>query len=101
MLQLKLAHTLEGGEVVKVPAQCFHPGEYVRDEMIARGWDAEKLAEQTPYYTLKEVKQIINCEHDINPRMAFELHRIFDTSVELWINLQLAFNEWKKHKEGR
>lgn len=84
----------------KIPAQCFHPGEYVSDEIAARGWSVEELAKrmaQTPATTFGDefVKDFVNCKQDVTPFVAFALHRAFGTSAELWMNLQAAYDEWK------
>ncbi len=40
----------------------------------------------------------INGELDINPEIAARLAIVFNTSPEIWINLQAGYNRWQAHK---
>jgi addiction module HigA family antidote len=82
----------------RIPAQCFHPGEYIRDEMDARGWDVVELAKRMSAHDMpvEIVQSLVDCKQDINPNIAFGLRRAFGTSADLWMNLQKAFDVWKE-----
>ena len=68
----------------------FSPGEYIRDELSARGWTQEKLAQimGRPETALSE---IINGSKTITTQTAKELAAAFGTSAELWMNLESAY----------
>ena len=84
----------------RIPAQCFHPGEYIRDEMEARGWNVAELAKRMSVHSMpvEIVTSLIECKQDITPNIAFGLRRAFGTSADLWMNLQKAFDVWQESR---
>lgn len=68
----------------------FPPGEYIRDELEARGWTQEDLAAILGR-PLSAVNQIIKGNKAITPQTAHELAAAFGTSAELWLNLENAY----------
>ena len=75
-------------------AEAFPPGEYIKDELAARGWTQEDLA-QVVGRPIQAINEIINGKKTITPATAIELGAAFDTSSEMWLNLQ---NQWLLHK---
>lgn len=67
-----------------------HPGVYIEEELEARGWLQADLA-----YILNVsasiVNQIIRGKYGINAEMAKSLANAFDTSPDLFLNLQKAW----------
>ena len=80
-----------------MPAEYFHPSEYVRDECEARGWTAKDLAAAIGC-DIRLATELMQAEMRITRMKAYLLHRAFGTSVELWLNLQAAYD--KKPKES-
>jgi len=76
------------------PAEVFHPGEYLRDELELRGWSQTEFAEiiNRP---LRLVNEIIQGKRGISPETAKELGAALGTSAELWMNLNTAYHLWK------
>lgn len=68
-----------------------HPGEFIRDELEARGWSQRDLA-----YILGIKEQsfnlIISGKRGIRPEMAKALGELFDVSAEYFANLQLMYD---------
>lgn len=77
----------------------FTPGEYIRDELEARGWMQDDLAEIMGR-PLKSVNQIIAGTKAITPQTAKELAAAFGTSAELWMNLEIAFRLSKETSDA-
>lgn len=73
------------------PAEVFSPGEFIREELEARGWTQADLAGiiDRPIQT---VNLIITGKKTITARTAKELAAAFGTSSELWLNLQSAYS---------
>ncbi|MCB2160602.1 HigA family addiction module antidote protein [bacterium] len=80
------------------PAEVFHPGEYLLDELNARGWTQTEFAEiiRRP---IKLVNEIVNKKRGITPETAQEIAAAFGTSPELWMNLDSAYNLWKSDRD--
>jgi len=72
------------------PAEVFPPGEFIREELAARGWTQKDFAEILGR-PLAAVNQIIQGKRAITPRTAKELGAAFDTSAELWLNLESSY----------
>lgn len=76
------------------PAEVFHPGEHLLDELNARGWSQTEFAEiiNRP---LRLVNEIINGKKGITPETAREFGAALGTSAEFWMNLNTAYQLWK------
>ena len=80
------------------PAEVFHPGEHLLDELNARGWTQTEFAEiiNRP---LRLVNEIINGKKGITPETAREFGAALGTSAEFWMNLNTAYQLWKTDED--
>ena len=69
----------------------IHPGEHLKDELEALGMSQNKLALELRIPAAR-VSEIINGKRGITADTAVRLGRFFNTSVELWLNLQSAYD---------
>ncbi|MGH7514151.1 MAG: HigA family addiction module antitoxin [Gemmatimonadales bacterium] len=72
------------------PAEVFHPGEFLRDELEARGWTQTEFAEiigRSP----RVVNEIIAGKRGISPGTAKTIAAAFGTSPQFWMNLDTAY----------
>lgn len=72
------------------PAEVFSPGEFLSDELEARGWSQQEFAEiigRPPNL----VSQIINGKRTITPGTAKELAAALGTTPMFWLNLEAAY----------
>lgn len=88
------------------PAMAFHPGEYLQEELEARGWTLSDLLtwmhapprmgdrrrSKLPTYTGDELAAVLNGQMRVTELMAFRLSRALGTSVELWLALQATWD---------
>ena len=79
----------------RVVAEAFPPGEYLRDELEARGWTQEEFAEIIGR-SEAAVNRIINAKASITPETAKLFEAALSTSAMLWINLEAAYQFWLK-----
>lgn len=73
-----------------IPAEAFPPGEYLAEELAARGWSQTDFAEiigRTP----NQVSQLIGGKRAITPEVAKDLAAALDTSPLFWLNLEAAY----------
>ena len=71
-------------------AETFSPGEYIRDELEARGWTQSDLAEIMGR-PIPMVNEITNGKRAITLKTAQGLGEAFETGPEFWINLQSIY----------
>ncbi|HEX5414261.1 MAG TPA: HigA family addiction module antitoxin, partial [Chloroflexota bacterium] len=72
------------------PAEVFPPGEFLREELEARGWTQTDFAEiiERPVRTVNE---IIAGKRSITAETAEQIATALGTSAQLWLNLETAF----------
>lgn len=84
----------------RVPAECIPVSEFIAEELRAREWSEDTLAErmgggvQANHHTLS----ILNCNDPtvhLSDRTAYKLAHAFGTSVTLWLNLDAAWRKWR------
>lgn len=71
-------------------AEVFHPGVFIREELVARGWSQVELARRTglPGGTVRPVV----CGYvEINSHVAERLAAVFGTSATFWLNLNMQY----------
>ncbi len=74
----------------RVPAEVFPPGEFLADELAARGWSQTLFAEiiKRPQ---KLVNDIILGKRAITPETATDFAQALGTSAQFWMNLESAW----------
>jgi len=74
----------------RAPAEVFSPGEYLNDELQARGWSqvdfADIIGRPAPV-----VNQIIAGKRSITPEIAKLIAAALGTSPMVWLNLEAAY----------
>jgi HTH-type transcriptional regulator/antitoxin HigA len=73
-----------------VPAEVFSPGEYLKDELEARGWTQKEFAEIIGRSS-KLVNEIIAGKTSITPSTAVEIGAALGTGPMVWLNLENEF----------
>ena len=71
-------------------AEPFHPGEYIADELEARGWTQDDLAEITGV-SRRHVINLIQGRSGITADTAHRLAQAFGHEPISWMNLQAAY----------
>src|SRR4051794_23823689 len=76
------------------PAEAFAPGEFLRDELEARGWTQAQFAKilGRPFQLVNE---IINGRKRITEQTALEIAAALGTTAKVWLNLE---NTYRLHK---
>jgi HTH-type transcriptional regulator/antitoxin HigA len=77
-------------ETTRSVAEVYAPGEFIREELEARGWTQGDLCKilRRP---LQSINEIINGKKEITPETALALGEAFGTSAELWLNLENTY----------
>lgn len=71
-------------------AEVFPPGEFIKEELEARGWSQLDLAEIMGRHPV-QINKIVQGAQAITPETAVQLAKAFGTSAELWLNLENAY----------
>jgi HTH-type transcriptional regulator/antitoxin HigA len=71
--------------------EAFAPGEYLAEELEARGWSQVDLADILGR-PVQAVNEIINGKRSISADTARGLADAFGTSAQMWMNLQSAYD---------
>jgi HTH-type transcriptional regulator/antitoxin HigA len=72
------------------PVEVFPPGDFIREELEARGWTQEVLAEVLGT-SQRLVNEIITGRRAITPATARALGEAFGTGPNVWMNLESAY----------
>lgn len=75
---------------ILIPAEVFPAGEYLRDELDARGWSDIEFA-QIIARPPQAVSEIINGKKEITAETAVAIADALGSSAELWLGLQTAY----------
>jgi len=75
---------------IRDAAEAFPPGEFIKDELGARGWTQEDLAEITGMPS-PVISNIINTKRAISPDVASSLAAAFGTTAQFWMNLETSY----------
>lgn len=71
----------------RIPVEVFPPGEFLKDELEARGWTQTEFAEIIGK-DARLVSEVISGKRSITPETAIALGAALGTSPELWMNLE-------------
>ncbi len=71
-------------------AEAFPPGEFIKEEIDARGWSQEDLAEIVGRQS-SVISGLINGKRSISPEIASDLASAFGTTAQFWMNLESAY----------
>ena len=73
-----------------VPAEVFPPGEFIRDELEARGWSQTDLAEAMER-PVQVVSEIIRAKKRVTEATARELEAALDIEAEFWVRTEALY----------
>jgi HTH-type transcriptional regulator / antitoxin HigA len=85
--------------VERTPAEVFPPGEFIKEEIEARGWSQVEFAEilgRPP----RLVSELIAGKRAVTPETAKGLAAAFGTSAQLWLNLESSYQLSKLKHDG-
>lgn len=78
-------------------AEAFSPGEFLRDELQARGWTQAQFAKIIGR-PLQLVSEIINGKKRITEQTALEIGAALGTTAKVWLNLENTWRLWRAKK---
>jgi addiction module HigA family antidote len=77
---------------MKRPMRNIHPGEVLREEIVAANNLTVTAAAKMLGISRQNLNNIIHEKSDITPEMSFRIAKVFGGTADLWANLQTKFN---------
>lgn len=85
----------------KMKRKPTHPGVIIKEDyLVPLSISIKDMAENLGV-SRKTLSKILNERGSITPDMALRLSRAFDTSPDLWLNLQNSYDLWSAEKESK
>ena len=78
-----------------------HPGVILKEDYLNPLAISIKDMAENLGVSRKTLSKIINARGSITPDMALRLSRAFDTSPDLWLNLQKNYDLWNAENESK
>jgi antitoxin HigA-1 len=79
----------------KMTRQPTHPGNIIKEDYLAPLSISIKDMASALGVSRKTLSKIVNERGSITPEMALRLSRAFDTTADLWMNLQKNYDLWR------
>lgn len=83
----------------RIAAEVFPPGEFLKDELEARGWTQAEFAEIIGKDT-RLVSEVMSGKRTVTPETAVVLGQALGTGPELWMNLESQYQLSKVRSVG-
>ena len=77
-------------DMARTVVHAFPPGEYLRDELEARGWTVAEFAESIGL-PVQAVSEILDTKQEITAETAMAISAALGTTPEVWLNLQTRY----------
>ena len=77
-----------------------HPGVFVAEDILDEFSLTQEALAQELRVSRRTINQIVNAKRGITADMALRLARFTNTSPEMWINLQSAWDLWQAQQSA-
>jgi addiction module HigA family antidote len=78
-----------------------HPGEVLREELLPETRLSQSELARRLGVSRGVVSNLVHERRAVTPDIAHRLARVFDTTPELWLNLQQAVDVWETYAANR
>jgi HTH-type transcriptional regulator/antitoxin HigA len=85
------------GKIESIPAEAFPPGEFIKDELAARGWEQRDLA-KIMGRPERLISELVSGKRAVTAETAQQLGEAFGTGAQLWMNLEASY---RLHRLGK
>ena len=85
----------------KIKRKPTHPGKIIKEDYLVPLSITLKDMSAVLGVSRKTLSKIVNERGSITPDMALRLSRAFDTTPDLWLNLQKNYELWKAEKSSK
>ena len=85
----------------KIKRKPTHPGRIIQEDYLKPLSITIKAMAELVGVSRKTMSKIINGKGSVTPDMALRLSRAFDTTPDLWLNLQKNYDLWSAEKVSK
>ena len=85
---------------MKIKREPTHPGIIIKEDYLVPLSITIKDMALMLDVSRKTLSKIVNARGSITPDMALRLSRVFDTTPDLWLNLQKNYDLWHAEHES-
>jgi addiction module HigA family antidote len=78
-----------------------HPGTIIKEELIIPLGLTVTKAAAALNITRQALSELLNCRTNISTEMAIRIGKAFNTSPEMWLNMQLKYNLYHAENQNR
>lgn len=75
-----------------------HPGELIREDLLPETGITQSRLAQLMGVSRRTVSEIIHERRQVTPDIAFRLAKVFNSTPEMWLNMQQSVDLWKTNK---
>ncbi len=72
-----------------------HPGELIREDLLTDAGLTQSQLAQSLGVSRKTITDLVNEHRRVTPDLAFRLARFFNSTPEMWLNMQQAVDLWE------
>ena len=72
-----------------------HPGELIREDLLPETDLSQIQLAQLMGVSRRTVSEIVNERRRVTPDIAFRLAKVFNSTPEMWLNMQQAVDLWE------
>ena len=79
-----------------------HPGELIREDLLPETGISQTDLARLMGVSRRTISEVIHERRRLTPDMAFRLAKVFNSTPEMWLNMQQAVDLWEtKETHGR
>ncbi len=81
--------------MISLDREPTHPGEVLKEEFLIPLNITQTSLAKALHTSFRAINELVNCKRGITPEMALKLSKYFNTSPQLWLNLQNQYDLYK------
>ena len=75
-----------------------HPGELIREDLLPETGLSQSQLAQLMGVSRRTVSEIVHERRRVTPDIAFRLAKVFNSTPQMWLNMQQALDLWEAKK---
>ncbi len=72
-----------------------HPGELIREDLLPESGLSQNQLAQLIGISRRTISDLVNERRRVTPDLAFRLAKVFNSTPEMWLNMQQAVDLWE------